>query len=152
MGWFSLISNVKINKKRFVNDLLTIHFEGFALALFPLDNPIDHDGFHFVVSLMGLILNVSCLSFQYYLRSNLRVYISNSSSTKTMADFQVDGGFNFHQVLLDFLPGKYQIIWEIRWDQAPAEVVRNYRAAIDDVRIISGRCAELREFVAEKSL
>ena len=64
-----------------------------------------------------------------------------------MADFQVDGGFDFHQAFIDLRPGKYQIIWEIQWDQAPMEVVRNYRAAIDDVRITSGLCEELRKFI-----
>ena len=114
--------------------------------MFPIGNPAAVDAFSFLVSPVTSVFNMSCLSFRYYLRSNLKVYISNSSTSKTVAHFQVDGGFDFHQTLLDLLPGNYQIIWEIQWDQSPMDVVRNYRAAIDDVRITPGLCAELRKF------
>ena len=123
--------------------------------MFPVDNTAPSDGFTFIVSPITLVVNRSCLNFQYYLRSNLKVYISNSSLSKTVAEFQVDGGFDFHQAFIDLHPGKYQIIWETQWDQSPMEVVRNYRAAIDDVQITSGLCEDLRKFnvvVAVKSL
>ena len=115
------------------------------MAMFPVGNPTPLDAFTFMVSPITLVLNASCLNFRYYLRSNLKVYISNSSLSKTVADFQVDGGFDFHQAFIDLLHGKYQIIWEVQWDQTPMEVVRNYRTAIDDVRIASESCAELRK-------
>ena len=120
---------------------------GLSLAMFPVDNPTPLDGYIFMVSPVILVSNTSCLNFRYYLRSNLNVFISNNSLSKTMADFQVDGGFEFHQAFIDLRPGKYQIIWEIQWDQSPIEVVRNYRAAIDDVRITPGLCEELRKFI-----
>ena len=122
-------------------------FAGLSLAMFPVDNPIPSDGFTFIVSPITLVINMSCLNFQYYLRSNLRIYISNSSLSKTVADFHVDGGFDFHRAFIDLRPGKYQIIWETQWDQTPMEVVRNYRAAIDDVQITSGRCEDLRKYI-----
>ena len=127
--------------------LLVIFLAGFSLAMFPVDNPIPSDGFTFIVSPITLVINMSCLNFQYYLRSNLRVYISNSSLSKTVADFHVDGGFDFHRAFIDLRPGKYQIIWETQWDQTPMEVVRNYRAAIDDVQITSGCCEDLRKYI-----
>ena len=139
-----IISHISLTS---LNTLLFGYFlAGFSLAMFPVDNPAPSDGFIFIVSPITLVVIRSCLNFQYYLRSNLKVYISNSSLSKAVAEFQVDGGFDFHQAFIDLHPGKYQIIWETQWDQSPMEVVRNYRAAIDDVRITSGRCEDLRKF------
>ena len=105
----------------------------------------------FITSPVVQISDASCLNFRYYLRSNLKVYISNSFSIKTVAHFQVDGGFNFHHAFIDVLPGKYQIIWEVQWDETPVDVVRNYRAAIDAVNIFSSKCADLRKFLGVQS-
>ena len=123
-------------------------FPGYALGMYAVADPRTPDAFAFMASPVGQISDVSCLNFRYYLRSNLKVYISSYSSSKTVAHFQVDGGFDFHQAFIDVLPGKYQIIWEVQWDQSPVDVVRNYRAAVDAVRVFSWRCAELRKFIA----
>ena len=65
-----------------------------------------------------------------------------------MAAFDVDGGFHFHQAFIDLPGGTYQFIWEVRLDQLePVEIVRNYRAAIDDVVIGLQTCARMRKFL-----
>ena len=115
--------------------------------MFPVGYPLPLAEFTFVVSPMEIFFNTSCFTFRYYLRTNLKVYISNSSMITTVIDLQVDGGFDFHQGFIDLIPGNHQIIWEVQWDQSPVEVVRNYRAAIGDVRIISGQCAVYRKFL-----
>ena len=115
--------------------------------MFPVGNPMLLDALTFVVSPMEIVINASCFTFRYYLRNNLKVYISNSSTITTVTDLQVDGGFDFHQGFIDLIPGNHQIIWEVQWDQSPVEVGRNYRAAIGYVRIVSGQCATFRKFV-----
>ena len=63
-----------------------------------------------------------------------------------MADFHVDGGFDFHQAFIDLPEGSYQFVWEANVDQLePVDVIRNYRAAIDDVEVESKACAQLRK-------
>ena len=115
--------------------------------MFPVGSPSTLDAYTFVVTPMETILKASCFTFRYYLRTNLKVYISNSSMIETVTDLQVDGGFDFHQGFIDLIPGNHQIIWEVQWDQSPVEVVRNYRAAIGDVHIVSGPCARFRKLV-----
>ena len=107
--------------------------------------------FAFITSPLVQISDASCLNFRYYLRSNLKVYISNPFSIKTVVHFQVDGGFNFHHAFIDVLPDKYQMIWEVQWDETPVDVVRNYRAAIDAVNIFSSKCVDLRKFFGVQS-
>ena len=64
-----------------------------------------------------------------------------------MADFHVDGGYDFHQAFIDLPTGKYQFIWEIRLDLLePVEIVKSYIGAIDDIEISMKACALLRKF------
>ena len=162
-----MIISIWVNKKKFLQPYLSLHHEsglictmrnadvtgslthfvGFTLAMFPVGNPMSSDAFTFVVSPMEMLLNASCFTFRYYLRNNLKVYISNSSTITTLTDLQVDGGFDFHQGFIDLIPGNHQIIWEVQWDQSLVEVVRNYRAAIGDLRIIPGHCAGFRKLI-----
>ena len=62
-----------------------------------------------------------------------------------MAVFHVDGGFDFHQAFFDLPEGSFQLVWEVNVDQMePVEIIRNYRAAIDDITIALKTCAQLR--------
>ena len=81
----------------------------------------------------------------------MKFLLSNSSTTTLMADFQVDGGFDFHEALIDPQKGKYQFIWEAELDTSdPIELVTNYRAAIDDIEIAKMTCKRLRKFYKVK--
>ena len=87
----------------------------------------------------------SCLTFRYYLRSDLKLLKTNSNVTTLMAVFHVDGGFDFHQAFFDLPEGSFQLVWEVNVDQMePVEIIRNYRAAIDDITIALKTCAQLR--------
>ena len=67
--------------------------------------------------------------------------------TIIMAAFHIDGGFDFHQTFIDVPRGSYQFIWEFKLDPLePAEIVRSYRAAIDDIMIASKTCSRMRKF------
>ena len=71
--------------------------------------------------------------------------------TTVMADFHVDGGFDFHQAFIDLPRGSYQFIWEVQlYTSEPIEMVRNYRAAIDDIQVARKTCNELRKSVVAK--
>ena len=76
----------------------------------------------------------------------MKFSISNSNMTTVMADFHVDGGFDFHQAFIDLPRGSYQFIWEVQLDTSePIEMVKNYRAAIDDIQVARKTCAEKRK-------
>ena len=67
--------------------------------------------------------------------------------TKTLAEFRIDGGFDFHQVWLDLPYGKYQLLWEIHSETIdPKKIVKVYHAAIDDIAITEVTCTKLRKF------
>ena len=77
----------------------------------------------------------------------MKFSITNSHQTKLMIDFYVDGGFDFHQAFIDLPRGRYQFIWEVQLETSdPVEVVRSYRAAVDDVDVTMMTCAQLRKF------
>ena len=64
-----------------------------------------------------------------------------------MAAFHVDGGFDFHQAFIDLPEGRYQFVWEAELNQPdPLEIIKNYRAAIDDIEIAGKTCAQQRKF------
>ena len=86
----------------------------------------------------------SCLTFRYFLRSNLKLSITNSSTTTILVAFNTDGGFDFHQAYIDLSRGSYQFIWEVEMDQfEPVEIIRKYHAAVDDIEIGLKTCAQL---------
>ena len=76
----------------------------------------------------------------------MKFSISNQNTTTLLADFRVDGGFDFHQALVDLPRGSYQLIWEVKLDTSdPIEVERNYRAAIDDIKVVNMTCDQMRK-------
>ena len=124
------------------------HFvSGFSLAHFTSSNSAKNSGVAFVISPMVTIIEPNCLTFRYYLRSDLKLLITNSTLTILMAAFHVDSGFDFHQAFIDLTEGRYQFVWEAELNQPePLEIIRNYRAAIDDVEVVGRSCAQLRKF------
>ena len=67
--------------------------------------------------------------------------------TIIMAAFHIDGGVDFHQTFIDVPGGSYQFVWEIKLDPLePTEIVRSYRAAIDDIVIAPKACSQMRKF------
>ena len=120
---------------------------GFSLSVFPVSDSVTHSGIVFVISPMMSIKAKSCLTFRYFLRYSLKLYITNSSAITLMADLHVDGGFDFHQTFIDLPVGSYQIIWELHLGHLePVEIVRNYRTAIDDVEISLKTCTVWRRY------
>ena len=63
-----------------------------------------------------------------------------------MAAFHVDAGFDFHQAFIQLSESTFQFVWEVEMNQPqPVDIIRNYRAAIDDVEIVGKTCGELRK-------
>ena len=80
----------------------------------------------------------------------MKVSLSNPNTTSLMADFRVDGGFDFHEALIDLPSGVYQLIWEVMLDTSdPIEVEKNYRAAIDDINVVNMTCSQMRKLWVE---
>ena len=129
---------------------LSIDFvvSGFSFGLFLTNNVAKDTGATFVISPMVSISQPSCLTFRYFLRSDLKLSVTNSNGTTLMAAFQVDGGFDFHQAFIDLPIDRYKFIWEVKLDQlGHVEIIRNYYAAIDDIEIGLKTCAQLRKFL-----
>ena len=120
---------------------------GVSIAMFSNSNLVRSTAVAFIISPMTSIIDSSCLTFRYFLRSNMKFSITNSRKTKLMTDFYVDGGFDFHQAFIDLPRGRYQFIWEVQLETSdPVEVVKSYRAAVDDVDVAMMTCAQLRKF------
>ena len=127
-----------------------VYASGFAFGVFSTGNSAKHGRQAFLVSPLTTIIPPSCLTFRYFLRSNLKLSITNSSATTTLVAFNTDGGFDFHQALIDLPGGSYQFIWEVEMDQlAPVEIIRYYHAAVDDINIGLKTCAQLSKSLNE---
>ena len=123
---------------------------GFAFGVFSTRNSAKHVRRAFLVSPLTSVIAQSCLTFRYFLRSNLKLSITNSSATTTLVAFNTDGGFDFHQAFIDLPVGSYQLIWEVEMDQLePVEIIRNYRAAVDGIDIGLNTCAQLSKSLKE---
>ena len=119
-------------------------FSGIALAVFPLyDDNIIAD--IFITSPMTTV-DLACLSFRYFLKSQLIVSVMNASESRALAIYDVDGGFEFHYALIDLPRGSYQIVWQIKSNlDSDIPHVNNYRFAIDDIILNNITCKALRK-------
>ena len=101
-----------------------------------------------IAFLMSSLVNIPeggyCLSFSYYMRSNLRVKITTRKNTVTLANWVVDGGRSFHKAALSLPPGMYKIIWETvdgRKDFGEfGSPYHRYSVTMDEINILSHEC------------
>ena len=117
---------------------------GISLATFSANNLVMRDAANFLISPMVSIDIPSCLKFQYFMKANLKLFITNANTTTTLAAFHVGGGYDFHQVWLDVPSGRYQLLWEIHsYVMDPKTVVKTYHAAVNDIAVSGVTCTKL---------
>ena len=96
------------------------------------------------------ITSGKCLSFIYYIRSDLNVSLIKQSETLAVLAFHINGGEDFHEAFLELPMGSYQIQWNVGYkpEAAVSESENDYFAywaVIDDVMVYNESCGELRK-------
>ena len=115
---------------------------GFSAAAFPSTEHVPLMAEAFLVSPPVNLTVPSCMIFHYFLRSNLIVSVTNGTGTYVIAVMKVDGGYDYHQAFIDLPYGSYHVIWQLHLDSAePLEIVKNYRAAVDNIHFTPTTCA-----------
>ena len=92
------------------------------------------------------VTSPKCLSFRYFMASNLELKSTSPNETKVLMDLEVDGGDTYHLALVDLPYGEYQLLWEVRADVVKFDRIAKYRAAIYDIRYSDSHCSALREY------
>ena len=95
------------------------------------------------------VTSPKCLSFRYFMASNLELKSLSLDETKVLMDLEVDGGDTYHLALVDLPYGEYQLLWEVRADVVKIDQNAKYRAAIYDIQFQNGRCSALREYCSQ---
>ena len=131
--------------------------EYFMAATFDYDEPYN-DAEAYLLSPELNIISEKCLSFVYYIRSDLNVSLINQSDTlSTILSFHINSGEDFHEAFLELPMGSYQIKWNVGY--VPEAAVREtdddyfaYWAIIDDVMVHDVSCDDLRKSIVAYGL
>ena len=128
----------------------------FMAATFDYDEPYDNAEVYLLSPELSPI-SKQCLSFTYYIRSDLDVSLTDHLERPILA-FHINSGKEFQQAFLELPPGSYQIIWKVGYDsqatlRKSVDEYYAYWAIIDDVMVHNQDCNELRKaFVSQWSL
>lgn len=126
--------------------LMGYHILGFSLAAYVTSASVVPEAEVFLVSPQAHVTSDRCLTFAYFVRSNLVVSTTNATCTLIMAEFDVDGGHGYHKAFIDLPHGSYQVVWQTMLNtNENISIVKNHRVAIDDINFHNMTCSTLRK-------
>ena len=122
------------------------------MSAFRIDTDYSEALAFFMSPLVNVPMDGYCLTFSYYMRSNLRVMMTSYQHTTTLANWVVDGGRAFHRAALDLPQGTYKLIWEtidgrniVGASEAP---YNRFLASVDGINIHNAQCFDVGRFIA----